>query len=111
MKYFTLIVLLILSSCGGVGRNHNSIIVGSSKDDYRIISIDPPKHFSVTVQNLRTNEIFQKVGRKKRCYRYRNGPKKGDVVKITTLIYRDTLKNYKWNQPSDDDVLDLYYCK
>lgn len=104
------LISVILFSCGGKAPESNSVIVGAVQDTYKIVDINTPKHFSVTIQNLRTGQVYENLCRRKWCSGYRGGPKRGDTVILTTIIHRDTIKKYDWNEPSTQDLLEMY-CK
>jgi len=110
MKFIIFLGALALFSCAGEGtyRESRSVIVGWAEDKYKIIGVDPPRHFHVSVQNLRTGRIYHNIGRRKRCNSWRNGPKMWEVVTIATIQHRDTVNNLLWEEPSERDVVQLY---
>lgn len=86
----------------------NSVIIGSVEDRYKILEIDPPKHFDVKIQNLRTGLVYNEIGNRKHCNSWRQGPKVDEIVTITTIIHKDTVSGLIWHEPLDDDIINLY---
>ncbi len=110
MKNLVVFLLsILLSSCTkSYNYKHNSVIIGSIEDKYKILEIDPPKHFDVKIQHLRTGFVYYEIGNRKHCNSWRTGPKVGEIITITTTIYKDTVSGLIWHEPLDDDIINLY---
>lgn len=57
-------------------------------ETYEIVYINKPKHFSVNLKHLETGHIFENVGRRKHCSRWRNSPI-GTKISVNTFYYEN----------------------
>lgn len=52
--------------------NGSCIVLEKHEQKYEVIDIHPPKHFSLTLKNVDTGEIFEGVAISKRCQYWEN---------------------------------------
>lgn len=52
--------------------NGSCIVLEKHEQKYEVIDINPPKHFSLTLKNVDTGEIFDSVAISKRCQYWEN---------------------------------------
>lgn len=106
-KFIILLIILLTISCQKPPQSH-SVIIGLVRDQYKILEIDPPKHFDISIQSLRTGIIYNEIGNRKHCNSWRSGPSIGSIITLTTIIHKDTIENYFWYEPLDEEVINLY---
>jgi hypothetical protein len=106
VKILTAIVILSVISCFKKRGPYpeNCVPIKISFEKYVVFSVDPPKHFSVSLISAASGKKFYDIGGSKHCDDWPYGPKVGEIVLIKTTTYRDTIKKFNWSVPSEDDI-------
>lgn len=63
------------------------IYVSDEVRAYEVVRINPPKHFSVDLLDVRTHQLFERESRSKHCNNWRNN-KLHEIVNIRTIYYK-----------------------
>lgn len=85
-------------------------IIGMSVENYVVLSINRPKHFSIDMKHASSGYVFERAGRSKHCLGWEHGPSAGDTICITTIYRKNPDSGFIYMEPSDDEINDLY-CK
>lgn len=99
-KLLVVLAALTLTACAPA--RDEGELVKTEFLEYEIIEMNRPKHFSVTLRNVKTGDVFNDIGRSKHC-NWHNNWKIGDKITVKSRFYKkpDGLVVYA---PSDDDV-------
>jgi hypothetical protein len=90
MKYLLLGLLLVASCKEPEPRRYTK----SVQDEYEVTEVNPPKHFYVTLKNLRTGEVYKHEYVSKHCNTWRETAYVGKRVLLYRVSWMEEGKEY-----------------
>ena len=86
-------ILLATFAFTASGCGKEKILVREEMRQYEIVKIDPPKHFYVTLLDVKSHQIFEDESRSKHCNKWQK-------IKLNSVISARTFY-YKYKDSSD----------
>jgi hypothetical protein len=110
---FRLVFLLgVFTTLVACGLDHNRVYTKSYKKDFKVLKINQPKHFSVTLLDMSNHVLFEHVGNSKHCNNWNNvgKPSLHDTISVSVheYYYTDDPKKIMYYEPNDTDVNNIF---
>ena len=95
LKKFGIVLSCVgVLGCGGCGEE--KIYLRKEIRKYEVLSIHPPKHFSVDLLDIETHRLFANQGWSKHCFNWQRA-RLGEIIDVETYTfkYKDSDTEYQ----------------